>query len=177
MKRIIENTLAIDFQMHDFTGKSISLSDYKGKKVLLGFFRQASCPFCNLRVRELINRYNALKESNIEVIAVFAASKEEIAMYAGKQQAPFPIIPDPHLDLYKKYSVEESHAGMFKVMLKPFQLIQVMFSGFFNLKTLHKRPIIPADFLINEQQKIYRSFYGKDFGDHIPLMDVVHWKK
>jgi len=64
---------------------------------------------------------------------------------------------------------------MFKVMLKPVELLKVMTSGFFNLKTIHKKPILPADFLIDENQVIHRVYYGKDYGDHVPIADVLAW--
>jgi hypothetical protein len=32
------------------------------------------------------------------------------------------------------------------------------------------------DFMINEEQIIDKAYYGKDFGDHIPMNDVLEWK-
>ncbi|TAM63676.1 MAG: redoxin domain-containing protein [Rhodanobacter sp.] len=43
-------------------------------KVLLSFFRDAGCPFCNLRVYELSTEYEKLRARGVEVIA-FMASK------------------------------------------------------------------------------------------------------
>ena len=169
------NDRVIEFSRYDYLGNKINLADYRGQKVLLSFFRGASCPFCNLRIRQLIIQYPEFKKNNIEIIALFAASREEILEYAGKQNAPFPIIPDPELDLYIKYGIEEGYSGLFRVMLKPVELFKVMTSGFFNLKTIHKKPILPADFLIDENQVVYRVYYGKDYGDHVPVEDVLTW--
>ncbi len=177
MRRLKENSAVINFNTTDFEGKEINLSDYKGKKILLSFFRMATCPFCNLRIRELINLHPEFERNNIAVIALFTSSKEEIEANAGKQQAPFPIIPDPELKLYKQYGIESSHAGMFKVMRRPIELMRVMFSGYFNLKTVGKTPWLPADFLIDENQNIYRTYYGSDFGDHVPITEVLRWVK
>jgi len=177
MKRLDENQPAIGFSLTDYRGRKITLSNYQGKKVLLSFFRAASCPFCNLRVHQLIKHYEELKEHNIELIALFASSGEEILEYAGKQDAPFPIIPDPNLELYKKYGVEQSRPAMFKTMMRPVKMMRMMFSGFFNIKSLKEEPIVPADFLIDERQRIYRAYYGKDFGDHIPLDTILTWGK
>jgi thioredoxin-dependent peroxiredoxin len=60
--------------------------------------------------------------------------------------------------------------------LKPVELLKVMTSGFFNVKTIHKKPILPADFLIDENQIVYRVYYGRDYGDHVPIADVLAWK-
>mgnify|MGYP001566022116 CR=1 FL=1 len=170
------NNKAIDFSVSDYLNNQVTLSDFKGKKVLLSFFRGAACPFCNLRVRELINNYPKFEEKGIVIISFFASSKEEIYEYAGKQDAPFPIIPDPTLKFYTKYGVEQSSLGMLKVMLKPMQVIRMMFSGFFNLKSSKDKPIIPADFLIDENQIIQKAYYGSDFGDHINIQELLKWK-
>ncbi len=167
---------AIDFSVSDYLNNQVTLSDFKGKKVLLSFFRGAACPFCNLRVRELINNYPKFEEKGIVIIAFFASSKEEINEYAGKQNAPFSIIPDPTLKFYTKYGVEQSSLGMLKVMLKPIQVMKMMFSGFFNLKSGKDKPIIPADFLIDEHQIIQKAYYGSDFGDHINIQEILNWK-
>lgn len=63
---------------------------------------------------------------------------------------PFHILTDPELKLYKKYGIEESSSGMLKAMIFPLKMIGVMFSGFFNMKSAKDSPIIPADFVINE---------------------------
>lgn len=170
------NDHIIEISRDDYLGNKINLADYRGKKVLLSFFRWASCPFCNLRIRQLIIQYPEFVKNKIEIIALFAATGGEISKYAGKQNAPFPIIPDPELDLYAKYGIKESFSGMVKVMLKPVELFKVMTSGFFNVKTIHKKSILPVDFLIGEDQLIYRAYYGKDYGDHIPIADVLAWK-
>lgn len=173
---LLENDNAIDFIVSDYLNNQVTLSDFKGKKVLLSFFRGAACPFCNLRLRELINNYPKFEEKGIVVIAFFASSKEEINEYAGKQKAPFSIIPDPTLKFYTKYGVEQSRLGMLKTMLKPLKMINMMTSGFFNLKSSKDKPIVPADFLINEYQIIQKAYYGSNFGDHINIEEILNWK-
>jgi thioredoxin-dependent peroxiredoxin len=177
MSMIRYNDKAIPFSMDDYLGNRINLTAYRGKRVLLSFFRWASCPFCNLRIRQLIKTYPEFEKRKIEIITFFAASKEEIAAYAGKQHAPFPIIPDRNLEMYVQYGIEASYSGMFKSLLKPLEMIRILSNGFFNIRTMHKKPILPADFLIDENQYMYRVYYGKDFGDHLPIEDVLEWKK
>ncbi len=177
MKKLMNNDPAVGFKMDDHLGESFDLANYKDKKILLSFFRAAPCPFCNLRVNQLINRYSDFKEKKIEIIVFFAATRDQINQYAGKQSPPFLVIPDPDLKVYKEYGIEASHSGLFNVMIKPSKMIKIMTSGFFNLKSMREKPIIPADFLIDENQHIYRTYYGKDFGDHLPIDDILNWKK
>ena len=172
--KLKNNNHAIDFIVSDYLNNQVTLSDYKGKKILLSFFRGAACPFCNMRIRELINNYSKFEEKGIVIIAFFASTKEEINEYAGKQKAPFAIIPDPTLKFYTKYGVEQSSFGMLKTMLKPLKMLKMMQSGFFNLKSGKDKPIVPADFLIDEHQIIKKAYYGSDFGDHMSIEDILN---
>ena len=177
MKSIKKGDRAIYFKSIDYLGNTVDLDQYKGKRVLLSLLRGASCPFCNMRVRRLIKHYEHFKNADIAIIVFFGATKEEIQQYAGKQEPPFPIVPDPNLSIYKQYDIEQSSQGMFKAMMQPLKMMRMLFSGYFNLKSMSDRPIIPADFLINEHQIIHRVHYGKDFGDHLPIDDVLAWKE
>ncbi|PIQ16388.1 MAG: hypothetical protein COW67_03400 [Flavobacteriales bacterium CG18_big_fil_WC_8_21_14_2_50_32_9] len=171
-----KNDKIIDFELTDYLGNRIKSSDYKGQKVYLSFFRGASCPFCNLRVHQLIKNYSKFEANKIQIITFFAATKEEINKYAGKQNAPFTIIPDPNSEIYQKYNIQQSSLGMIKTMMNPVKMMKVMFSKFFNLNSIKEKPILPADFLIDENQLIYKAYYGSDFGDHLTFEEILNWK-
>lgn len=176
MKNIKAKDEVIQFNLTDYLGNSINLSDYKGKKVFLTFLRGAACPFCSMRMRDLIIKHPNFKANGIKVIVFYASSKELIAEYAGKQEPPFPVIPDPNLEMYTKYGIEQSKSGMTRAMMQPLKMMKVMFSGFFNMKASKDKPIIPADFLIDENQIIFKVYYGNDFGDHLPIDEILNWK-
>ena len=176
MARLKKGEKAIEFSANDYLDNNIDLNDYKGKKILLSFFRGASCVFCNIRVNQLITKYPDFKKKGIEIIAIFISSKDEISKYAGKQKAPFIVIPNPSLDLYEKYGVEESYSGLFKALITPSRIINALTSRFFSLHSLKDKPVIPADFLIDENQDIYKAYYGKDFGDHLPIDEILSWE-
>lgn len=79
------------------------------------------------------------------------------------------------MELYRKYRVQEDSSGMLRMMMKPLQLWKAMTSEFFNTEAAKDRPIIPADFLIDSDQRIAKVHYGKDFGDHLPLEQITEW--
>jgi len=177
MKHLAKHKTAVPFTGIDIFGNTIQLKDYEGKKVLLVFFRVATCPFCNIAIQQLIKKHAEFEKKGIQVIGLFASTKETILKFAGKQNPPFPIIADPKFEIYKSYGVEVSYGGMMKSMLNPFNVFKAMTSGFFSMRSMKDQPIIPADFLIDEQQNIHRAYYGKDFGDHLPLTEVLEWKE
>ena len=174
--KLIAGHIAPDFTWPDFMGNTVSLSEYKGKKILLSFFRGASCPFCNLRVHELIKRHDDFEQKGLHIITVFMADAKEIQQYAGKQFPVFPVIPDSKSAVYKKYGIESSVIGMFKAMLRIETMVKMMMGGFFNMNSTTDKTL-PADFLIDENGKIYQVYYGTDYGDHIDLNEVEKWIK
>jgi len=168
----IKNQKLPDFTGIDMFGKSFSSEELVGKKVYLAFFRTASCPFCNLRMHQLINKYQSWKNPNLIVIAVFSSTPEEIAKYAGKQNPPFTILADPDEILYKKFGVGHSYLGMFLAMFRLKTLFLIMKNGFLEFKAMTEKPILTGDFLIDEKGTFLETYYGQDFGDHLSFEKI-----
>ena len=148
------------------TGERLSLEDYQGQKVWLGFYRWASCPLCNLRISEVLTRYHEFADAGIQLIAVFQSPAENIIKYVGTQQPPFPIIADPDQSLYKAYGVEMSvGAGLYpRVFTRTVQAALPLFR-------------IPADFLVDPQGVIRKAYHGEAITDHIPFEHVTEFGK
>ena len=85
------NRVASDFSGQTWKGEPINLSQYKGKKIWLAFFRYSSCPLCNLRISEMITNYEKWQQKNLEILAVFQSGPDNIKRYVGKQEPPYPI--------------------------------------------------------------------------------------
>lgn len=175
MKKLIEGDVAISFKATDLDGNVVDLKDFKGQKLLLSFFRKATCPFCNMGLQQLIRRADELENNGIKIVTLFASSKADVLKYAGKQNPPFPIIPDGSFNIYGKYGVEVSYLGMLKSMANPAKVFKAITGGFFSLRSMVEEPVIPADFLIDENQIIHKAYYGKDYDDHIPISEVLAW--
>ncbi len=63
------NGTASDFSLQDMSGKTVKLSDYKGKVVLLEFWA-TWCPPCRASVPGLEKLHNAYKDKGLVVLAV-----------------------------------------------------------------------------------------------------------
>ncbi len=169
MSKITPGIAAPDFVQNDIGDSVIQLSNYKGKKVMLSFYRYASCPLCNLRVHELIQQYPAFKEKDLEMLAIFQSPKSSIKEYVGKQDAPFPILPDPEQKLYHLYGVNGDWSKFVKGLIQPKKLFATLQNGFLPGKIENDMNMIPADFLIDEQGMIHTAYYGKDASDHLSI--------
>ena len=163
--------IAPDFRGKTYTGDPIDLSQMRGTKVWLAFHRWAHCPLCNLRIKEVIDRYAEIEKKGIRLVAVFQSTPERIADGVGRQKPPFPIVSDPELSLYDAYGVRPSVAGMF--YLRVFgRAIRAMREGFFSLKMEGPKAMIPADFLVDPEGVVWKAYYGSAVSDHIPFEDI-----
>jgi peroxiredoxin Q/BCP len=173
--RLSAGQKALAFDTTDIFGKKIALNETLHQKILLSFFRYASCPLCNLRVNHLIRNFEKMSASGLTVIAIFQSPIESIRTYVGKQDAPFQIIADPHQLLYKKYGVTGSMLGMLKSSLRIKDISQSFSLGFLPGKIEGSFTMVPADFLIDKNFVINTAFYGKDLGDHLPFDNIDSW--
>lgn len=169
LTRLIIGSKAPEFSEVDIHGENHTLKKYHGRKWMFSFFRYASCPMCNFRVHQLIQEYEKLKKLDFRIIAVFESSKESIQQYVGKQDVPFPIIPNPELSLYRSFGVESSWS---KYMLAAFPFIKALAHGFLPGKMEGDKAIVPADFLINPNGTIHTAYYGKNIGDHLLISNI-----
>ena len=158
-----------DFHTTDIYGQPFELNHFLGKRVLLSFFRDAACPFCNFRVYELTHQYKSWKNQGLEVIAVFSDTPEKVAAHVAKYPRPFTMLADPDLAIYNQYGVEHSLSALFKALL--FRLPTIV-RGFISGGRPSMNPhlkLVPADFLINESGMVEDVWYGENTSDHIPL--------
>ncbi|KRE46338.1 peroxiredoxin family protein [Paenibacillus sp. Soil724D2] len=168
--------IAPDFTFTGINGVPLQLSDLRGRKVLLAFFRNAACAMCNLRVRHFIRRYNQWSLLGLEIVAVFESPETSMSQYVGRQDAPFPIIADPQADLYNLYGVEVSEEKVKATMAdantqkfvaeaaaEGFTLTPEEGSNFYR---------VPAEFLIDDNGIVQDAHYGQLVIDHLPL-DVI----
>ncbi len=162
-------------QLKDVYGNEFTIQQLKGRKIYLTFLRTTSCPFCNLRVHQLIQKQEEWNKKGIVTVAVFASTADEISQYAGKQQPQFTIIADPDERLYHQFGIKHSFVAMIKSMVRLGAIVETMKKGFFNVNSFTDKRILTGDFLINENQEVVLSYYGKDFGDHIAFEEIDQW--
>jgi peroxiredoxin len=169
--RIDLGAQAPDFQARSWDGTDVALSDFRGRKLWLAFFRYASCPLCNLQVRKILVRWDALQAKGLSLLAVFQSPAASIAEYVGQQAPPFPLIADPEERLYRLYGLETSLAGF----LSPRNMVRVgqaLKAGFKPGRTEGSKTRIPGDFLVDGDGRVRDAYYGEVIADHIPFERV-----
>lgn len=173
MSKLNIGDLAPNFVMTDLNGSEIRLYDYKGKKVLLCFFRYATCPFCTMRFVRLTQEVERYAKQGIQVLGVFESNAKYIKKYLGNRGLAFPIIPDPDGKLYRQYGVKKSLPGLMFGMFRMPTLLRALFDPDYRMaKPDGSMTRIPADFLINTDMTIVETYYGNDIGDHISFKRI-----
>lgn len=163
---------SINFSTTDIYGNALSLEQFKGKQVMLSFFRDAACPFCNFRLYELTNNYKEWQAAGLEVVVVFSSTADEVQQYVARHPRPFHMIADPNLSLYNQYGVEHSASALFKALFfKLPRIIKGIAKGGYPSKNPNVK-IVPADFLLDAQGQVVDLWYGRDTADHIPMEKI-----
>ncbi|WP_341214519.1 thioredoxin-dependent thiol peroxidase [uncultured Wocania sp.] len=83
-----------NFTAKDEQGNIISLSDYKGKKLVVFFYPKANTPGCTTEACNLRDNYDVLKEKGYELLGVSADSAKKQSNFKNKFSLPFPLLAD-----------------------------------------------------------------------------------
>jgi peroxiredoxin Q/BCP len=103
MSKLKVGDKAPDFKAVDQNGQSISLSDYKGKKVILYFYPKDNTPGCTDQACSLRDGYETLTSSGYDVIGVSADLEKTHLGFAGKHNLPFRLIADTGKEVIQAY--------------------------------------------------------------------------
>jgi peroxiredoxin len=171
--RLKENEIAPHFCVKDMNETDFDLATPRTKPLLIAFFRYASCPLCNLRVHELIENYDELK-GKLDIVLIFQSPSNKIEKYVGKQDIPYPLLPNPSKNLYHLYGVESSWLGFAKAWTVKIKqvFVAVLQNRYLPGSVEGEIHRIPADFIVDVDNKILKAYYGKDIGDHLPLNEI-----
>lgn len=158
-------------------GSMFDLSQHKGKRVILTFFRFDSCPFCNIRIHHLTKRWGEFPEDTV-MVGIFDANIEALTKRMNKNhKVPFTIVAD---DTYATYTENGVYKSILRVMFaplrRPLTMIQAILKGYIPLTlSMKKMSTIPVDILIDEHGKVAKAHYCKDTVDHIPIDEMVRF--
>ncbi len=100
-----EGEVAPDFSGLNENGETISLSDYKGKKLILFFYPKDNTPGCTAEACNLRDNYEDLKAKGFELLGVSADSQRKHQNFIKKFDLPFPLLADTEKDVIQKYGV------------------------------------------------------------------------
>lgn len=100
-----KGTPAPDFTLQDKQGNPVSLSDFRGKKVVLYFYPKDNTPGCTRQACAFAGAYAEFQQRGIEVIGISRDSVASHVKFAEKYNLPFILLADPELEAIRAYDV------------------------------------------------------------------------
>ena len=96
---------APDFTLQDTNGNAVSLSDFKGRKVVLYFYPKDNTPGCTRQACAFAAAYDAFRTKDIVVIGISKDSVASHVKFAEKYSLPFTLLSDPDRVAIEAYGV------------------------------------------------------------------------
>lgn len=96
---------APEFIGKDQNGSTISLSNFKGKKIVLYFYPKDNTPGCTAEACNLRDNYDSFRRKGYELIGVSADPEKSHQNFIEKFKLPFPLISDTEKNIIKAYGV------------------------------------------------------------------------
>jgi len=136
---------APDFTLPDADGKEVSLSDYRGRKVVVYFYPAAMTPGCTTEACDFRDNLAALGGAGIDVVAISPDKPEKLAKFRAKESLTFPLLADPDRSTLEAY-------------------------GAYGEKMMYGKPVtgvIRSTFVVDEGGRIEKAMYGVRATGHV----------
>ena len=86
---------APSFSLLDADGKTVKLSDYKGRKVIVYFYPAASTPGCTKEACDFRDNLRELGDAGLDVVGISPDKPAKLAKFRDDQKLTFPLLSDP----------------------------------------------------------------------------------
>ena len=96
---------APDFKVLDEQGNTVSLADYKGKKLVVFFYPKASTPTCTIEACNLRDNYELLSNDGYEILGVSADSQKRQSNFKKRYDFKYPLIADVDKTMLNAFEV------------------------------------------------------------------------
>lgn len=97
--------LAPDFTAKDQDGNDVTLSSYRGKKVVLYFYPKDDTPGCTAQACNLRDNIAALKKKKLVVLGVSVDSAKKHKKFETKYSLPFTLVSDEDKKIVNEYGL------------------------------------------------------------------------
>src|SRR5512145_2972306 len=146
MGRLKVGDKAPPFSLEDQNGRTVSLADFRGTRLLLYFYPKADTPGCTRQACSVRDAAEHLQESGAAAVGISPDRPEDQKKFDDKYNLCFPLLSDPD------HKVAEAY-------------------GAWGTKSMYGKSyegIIRSSFLIDEDGKIIEAWYKVSPADTVP---------
>ncbi len=136
---------APEFTLPDADGRHVSLSSYRGRKVVVYFYPAALTPGCTKQACDFRDNLAALNAAGIDVLGVSPDQPEKLRKFRDAEGLAFPLLSDPERQVLQAY-------------------------GAYGEKSMYGKTVtgvIRSTFLIDEDGRVERAMYGVKATGHV----------
>ncbi|MDC9014891.1 thioredoxin-dependent thiol peroxidase [Mycobacterium marinum] len=101
--RLAPGDKAPAFSLPDANGNKVSLSDYKGRQVVVYFYPAASTPGCTKQACDFRDNLSELNEAGLDVVGISPDKPEKLAKFRDAEGLTFPLLSDPDRKVLAAY--------------------------------------------------------------------------
>lgn len=151
--RLAVGDTAPDFTLTDDKGGSVSLSDFRGKKVVVYFYPKADTPGCTTEACDFRDSLTQLNDADIDVVGISPDRPEKLATFRENHDLTFPLLSDPEKETLVAYGAFGEKKNYGKVV----------------------QGVIRSTFLVDEEGKIALAKYNVKATGHVAriIKDVL----
>ena len=143
--RLAVGDTAPDFTLPDADGNTVSLSDHRGRKVIVYFYPAASTPGCTKQACDFRDNLAELNDAGLDVIGISPDKPAKLAKFRDKEGLTFPLLSDPDKEVLTAW-------------------------GAFGEKTMYGKTVqgvIRSTFVVDEKGKIAEAQYNVRATGHV----------
>ena len=144
MPKLQAGDVAPAFSLPDQDGKTVSLGDFKGSRVLVYFYPKDDTPGCTKEACQFNDNLQAFQQAKVPVIGISADSAASHVKFRNKYGLTFPLLTDSSRQVMEQF-------------------------GAYGQKMMYGKPVtgvIRSTFLIDEEGKIARAWYSVKADGH-----------
>ncbi|AMW10746.1 peroxiredoxin [Streptomyces qaidamensis] len=144
-ERLQPGDMAPAFTLPDADGTEVSLSDHKGRKVIVYFYPAALTPGCTKQACDFTDNLELLAGAGYEVIGISPDKPEKLAKFRDKESLKVTLLADPDKQVLESY-------------------------GAFGEKKLYGKTVvgvIRSTIVVDEEGKVERALYNVKATGHV----------
>ncbi|GAA4612205.1 thioredoxin-dependent thiol peroxidase [Actinoallomurus liliacearum] len=144
-QRLQPGDVAPEFTLPDADGKPVSLSSYRGRRVIVYFYPAAMTPGCTKEAVGFRDALPALEEAGVDVLGVSPDEPAKLAKFRDRDELTFPLLSDPDTKVLQAYGAYGEKKLYGKTMIG----------------------VIRSTFIIDADGKVEKAFYNVKATGHV----------
>ena len=105
MPRLETGQTAPAFTLKDHAGRSVSLSDFVGRRLIIFFYPAAMTPGCTTEACDFRDSLVRLQRAGYDVVGISPDKPDKLTTFVEKESLTYPLLSDPDRAVMDAYGV------------------------------------------------------------------------